>query len=191
MPTPPQWHATAACNANHRPDTITPAEWSAYWVPAKGNTTPEGLALCSGCSHRVECLEHGLQLQATYQADSAENANDMAPVAGTWGSIPAGKNTTWETLAGLFRAGHRYLAGCNCGYCIRVAQALDLRPGEQAPPLGPAFGPRAQHGRSSTYARRCKCRACEHAHRCRRLRDRRMTEPSAITAADIIASVPV
>lgn len=54
------WHDQAACHPDQRPPDLTPAEWTAIWFPARGESHGPARAYCLTCPVRDDCLAQAL-----------------------------------------------------------------------------------------------------------------------------------
>lgn len=57
---PDAWRQHAACHPRHRPDDMTPAEWTGQFFPHRGETPREARAICGSCPVVDDCLADGL-----------------------------------------------------------------------------------------------------------------------------------
>lgn len=67
LPLAADWHTRAACHPDRRPNTMTPAEWTAQWYPPQRSGRPKkkvadrdevaapARAICAGCPVIAQC----------------------------------------------------------------------------------------------------------------------------------------
>lgn len=126
----------------------------AMWFPPRGG----GLAakqVCAVCPVQADCLLYSLVTSGVEH--------------GVWGGAgdPIRRHLR-RLLAASPHPGRFGDEGCDCEFCTAAvthfARLLVVGERGRAPAGQPvSFGPRATHGRRSTYKRGCRCEACSDA----------------------------